>query len=233
MHTSAEDFILPAAIDMCTEILGESAPNKLKTIPLSNDTMRRRIKDMSEDITRQTSERISENGHYAQQLDESKDVANHTILMVYVRHVSDTNFKQFLFSVDLPTTTTTAEAVFNTMDMHLSSVGLAWDGCVGVTTDGAVAMRRKHTRVIMQILERAPSATWNHCFLHREALAAKDMVPELHVTLQDVIKCVNYIKKSSAKSFLGIKCLVAFMSFEQRLLRKLKAETNWTASCEN
>lgn len=60
-------------------------------------------------------------------------VANHAILMVYVRHVWDNNSEeQFLFSADLPTTTsTTAEAVFNTMGMYLGSVGLAWDGCVG------------------------------------------------------------------------------------------------------
>lgn len=65
-----------------------------------------------------------------------------------------------------------------------------------VTTDGAAAMKGKHSGVVKWILERAPSATWNHCFLHREALAAKDMVPELHATLKDTIKCVNYIKKS-------------------------------------
>lgn len=98
------------------------------------------------------------------------------------------------FSADLPTTTT-AEAVFNTVDMYLGSVGLAWDGCVGVTTDRAAAVTGKHSEVVKRILDRAPSATWNHCFLHREALAAKDMVPELHTTLQDVIKRVNYIKK--------------------------------------
>ncbi len=35
-----------------------------------------------------------------------------------------------------------------------------------------------------------------NCFLHREALAAKDMVPALHETLKDVIKVVYYIKWS-------------------------------------
>jgi hypothetical protein len=80
-HISAEDLILPAAIDVCTEIVGESAANKLQTVPLSNDTVRRRIQDMSEDKTRQTSECIGANGHYALQLDESTDVANRAILM--------------------------------------------------------------------------------------------------------------------------------------------------------
>lgn len=29
-------------------------------------------------------------------------------------------------------------------------------------------------------MERAPNVTWNHCFFHREALAAKDMEPVIH-----------------------------------------------------
>ena len=126
--------------------------------------------------------------------------------MVYVRHVWDNNFEeQFIFSADLPTTTT-AEAVFNTMDMYLGSVGLALDGRVGMTTDGAAAMMGKHFGVVKRILERAPSATWNHCFLDSGALSAKDMVTELHATLHNVIKCVNYVKKSSTKT----RCLQAF-----------------------
>ena len=65
------------------------------------------------------------------------------ILMVYVRHVWDNNFEeQFLFSADFPTTT--AEDVFSTMDMYLGSVGLVWNGCVGVTTDGAAVITGKH-----------------------------------------------------------------------------------------
>jgi hypothetical protein len=79
--------------------------------------MRKRIQDMSESIMRQTSEPISSNVNYAVQFDESTDVTNHAILMVYVRHVWDNNFEeQFLFSADLPTTTTVV-AVFNTPDM--------------------------------------------------------------------------------------------------------------------
>ncbi|XP_052327989.1 SCAN domain-containing protein 3-like isoform X2 [Oncorhynchus keta] len=67
-------------------------------------------------------------------------------------------------------------------------------------------MTGKHSGVVKWIVERAPSEMFNHCFLHREALAAKDMVPELHTTLHNVIKCVNYIKKSSRLS----RCFQAF-----------------------
>ena len=40
-HTIAEDLILPAVMHMVREVLDQSAADKLKTIPLSNDTISR------------------------------------------------------------------------------------------------------------------------------------------------------------------------------------------------
>ena len=42
--------------------------------------------------------------------------------------------------------------------------------------------------------DKAPIAQWPHCFLHKQALMAKNLSEELHDTLNAVIKCVNYIK---------------------------------------
>ncbi|XP_049321925.1 protein FAM200B-like [Astyanax mexicanus] len=199
-HTIAEELILPAAMDMVREVLDGAAADKLKTIPLSNDTIARRIKDMSDNIKQQTTARVQTSPYFALQMDESTDIANHAILLVYVRHVWDGDLQeQFLCSRELPTTTK-AEDIFNSVDLYLSSVGLSWEYCVGVTTDGAASMTGKHSGVVKQILTRAPNATWNHCFLHREALAAKNMVPDLNEALQDVIKVVNHIKRSAKSS---------------------------------
>ncbi len=38
-HTIGEELILPAAVDMCRVMVGEEAANKIKSIPLSNDTV--------------------------------------------------------------------------------------------------------------------------------------------------------------------------------------------------
>ncbi|XP_049323296.1 protein FAM200B-like [Astyanax mexicanus] len=199
-HTIAEELILPAAMDMVREVLDGAAADKLKTIPLSNDTIARRIKDMSDNIKQQTTARVQTSPYFALQMDESTDIANHAILLVYVRHVWDGDLQeQFLCSRELPTTTK-AEDIFNSVDLYLSSMGLSWEYCVGITTDGAASMTGKHSGVVKQILTRAPNATWNHCFLHREALAAKNMVPDLNEALQDVIKVVNHIKRSAKSS---------------------------------
>ena len=91
---------------------------------------------MSVNIKVQTTARVQASPYYALQMDESTDTSNHAILLVYVRHILDGDLQQqFLCSRDLPTTTK-AEDIFNSVDMYLSSVGLSWEYCVGITTDG-------------------------------------------------------------------------------------------------
>lgn len=99
-------------MDMVKEVMDQSTADKLKTIPLSHDTVRWQIEDMSHDIKRQTSARLQESGHFAIQMDESADISSKAILIVYVRHAWDGDFEeQFLCTRDLPTTTT-AEDIF-------------------------------------------------------------------------------------------------------------------------
>lgn len=96
-HTIAKELILPAAMDMVRDVMGQSAADKLKTIPLSNDTIARRIHDMSGNIKEQTTARVQASPYYALQMDESTDVSNHAIFLVYVRHILDGDL-QFLCS---------------------------------------------------------------------------------------------------------------------------------------
>jgi hypothetical protein len=44
-----EELIKPSVIAACNEVLGQCAASKIKDIPLSNDTVVRRISDMVED----------------------------------------------------------------------------------------------------------------------------------------------------------------------------------------
>ena len=45
----------------------------------------------------------------------------------------------------------------------VSSVGLSWDMCANITTDGTASMTGKNSGVMRRILDRAPSSTWKHC----------------------------------------------------------------------
>ena len=52
-HTIGEDLILPCAKDMVRIVFGNVFANNLSSIPLSNNTVVRRISDMSDNILKQ------------------------------------------------------------------------------------------------------------------------------------------------------------------------------------
>ena len=49
-HSIAEEIILSAVIDLASTMIGGEAAEKLKLVPLSNDTVCRRIGDMVLDL---------------------------------------------------------------------------------------------------------------------------------------------------------------------------------------
>jgi len=57
-YSIGEELIKPSLVAACNEVLGQSAASKMKEIPLSNDTVERRISDMAEDTERQLIEKI-------------------------------------------------------------------------------------------------------------------------------------------------------------------------------
>jgi tetrahydromethanopterin S-methyltransferase subunit F len=73
-HTIGET-LLPAAMKMCEIMHGEKYGEALKTIPLSNNTVMRRIESVSEDIKEQLLTRFKCSPIFALQIDESTDVA--------------------------------------------------------------------------------------------------------------------------------------------------------------
>ena len=52
--------------------------------------------------------------------------------------------------------------------------------------------------LIARIRAMNPDMIFNHCMIHRQALAAKNMQPDLHDVLKDVIKVVNFVKLYTA-----------------------------------
>ena len=77
-HTIAENLTLPCCKDIVHCVLGDCAEKKLASLPLSNDTIKRRIRDMADDVEQQVVAEIlgAPLNTFSIQLDESTDVSS-------------------------------------------------------------------------------------------------------------------------------------------------------------
>ena len=125
---------------MCSVMLGAAAVAKLNAIPLSDNTVQRRISDMASDVKEQVLNGVHESPFFSIQLDESTDVANCAQLMVYVRYIEELSVQdEFLFCHPLPTRTT-AEEIFKALNEFMQESHIDWSRCCGICTDGVRAM---------------------------------------------------------------------------------------------
>lgn len=128
-HTVAEKLILPSAIDMVSAMIDKKA-NKLKSIPLSDNTVSRRITDVSDNLEEQFISRLKTAGDFSIQLDESTDVSDSATLLVYVRYAWGNEFlEDMLCCLTLPTTTTGEQIFAQLNDYVVSKCGLDWTNC--------------------------------------------------------------------------------------------------------
>ena len=105
-HTIAESVILPACQQIVRIMFGEEAVSELSKIPLSDNTISRRIHDMSENIERNIKSKILKHKLFALQVDESTDITGKAQLLVFIRFIDDESIvEDFLCCKELPETT--------------------------------------------------------------------------------------------------------------------------------
>ncbi|KAF0749126.1 SCAN domain-containing protein 3-like [Aphis craccivora] len=173
-HTIAEDVILPACKEIVKSMLGDNAEKEISLVPLSNDTVSRRIGDMSSDIQCHVREKFIDD---------------------------DSVIEQFLACSELPTTSTGAD-VYDSMSNTLIENGLSWKNCLSVCTDGAPAMTEKFKGFVAKVKQNFPNVGSTHCFRHHEALMVKTIPAELKSVLNLVVNMVNFVKSRALKTRL-------------------------------
>ncbi|KAL1276972.1 hypothetical protein QQF64_023645 [Cirrhinus molitorella] len=206
-------------------MLGNNAVKQLNLISLSNNTVKRRINDMSENVFQQLICRVRARRFYAIQIDESTDIAGMANLLALVRYECDGEIEEnFLFCRPLRSNAT-AEAIFDILNDFMISNNINWTKCIGLSTDGARAMLGRHSGVVKRVRDVAPLLTHVHCCIHREALAGKRMPVDLKTVLDDAVRMVNYIKSRPLQARL-FSLLCEEMGSEHRQLL-LHTEVRW------
>lgn len=223
-HTIGETLILPAAVDIVSTMFGDGFAQQLKSIPLSNDTVSRRISDISEDLNEQLMEKLK-NNIFGLQVDEATDKHRQSHLLAYVRFIDDKDIREEMLFCEPFTINSTGECIFKIIDNFFKQNNLQWEKCIGLCTDGARAMAGQYTGLQGLVKAVAPNVKWNHCIIHREALASKDLSPSLNEVLQIVVKTVNLIKAQPLQSRL-FKVLCEDMGSEHTALL-FHTEARW------
>ncbi|KAL1265252.1 hypothetical protein QQF64_003279 [Cirrhinus molitorella] len=131
----------------------------------------------------------------------STDIAGEAQLLVYVRFVDEGEIKEdFLFCH--PHERATSEQLFTTLDSFVREHEIEWKKCVGICSDGVRAMTGKHSGLVTKVQAVAPFAVWTHCMIHKQALAAKKMPPDMKQVMDEAIRAVNKIKTSATSTRL-------------------------------
>ncbi|CAH2018080.1 unnamed protein product [Acanthoscelides obtectus] len=104
-HTIGEKLILPAVEEVLKTVLHKPASDIIKIIPLSNNTVERRIDEMSSDIESFLCNYL-QTTHFSIQLDESTLPDNAALLLAYVRFIMNQEiYEELLFARTLITDT--------------------------------------------------------------------------------------------------------------------------------
>lgn len=225
-YTTGEQLIKPVLVDITRIMLGEAAVAKMNTVPLSADTIQRRVAEMSSDIKNQLSSHMKDGGKFCLQFDESTDIAGEAILIGFVRYPLANAIVEDIFCFCSLPERTTGEEIFRAIDAQMNEYGLDWKNCVGVCTDGAAAMTGWKNGLVSKIALRAnENFSSTHCVLHREALAAKKLSVELNTTLHEAVQMINSIKMKPLHARIFSAICVEMNSEHQLLL--LHSEIRW------
>ena len=198
-HTIAESLIMPACIIIVRTMLGEEAESELSKVPVSDNTISRRVDDLSNNISGILS-KILQNNNFALQVDESTDITGKAQLLAFVRFENEGEIMENYFCCKELPETTKGYDVFNILSSYMESCNLSWNRCVGICTDGAPSMIGSVQGFVSRVKEKNPEVITTHCFLHREVLVSKTIGDDLKQVLDITVNMVNFIKQRPLKS---------------------------------
>ena len=224
-HTIGEKIVLPAAKLMVNTVLGEKYSKQLGAISLSDNTVKRRIEEMATNVRDTLLERVKTGECYALQLDESTDISTNANLLTFIRYEFENTIHEDLLFCSILPTHANAESIFAVLNTFMTENGLNWEQCVGLTTDGARALSGKYKGLIARVKTVAPRVTWTHCCIHREALATRNMPPELDDVMKEAVRVINFIKARPLNSRLFSVLCKEMGSDHEHLL--LHSEVRW------
>lgn len=194
-HTIGENLIKPSISAFLKTVL-EKDDKDVKAMPLSNNTVSKRIDEMSNDIEMQLVEKLKTR-EFSVQLDETTLTDSKAVLMSYVRYIDKGEFVEEMLFCKLLESTTTSKDIYNTLKNYLDANNIPMKNITSCAADGAPNMMGKKNGCLKLMKDENPEMLLVHCVIHRENLVAKHISPVLNDVLKSAIKCINTIKANA------------------------------------
>ena len=222
-HTIGEELILPAVQEVLHTVLKKPAEQIIKAIPLSNNSVQRRVDEMAGNIEEMLCN-LLRNTEFSLQLDESTLPGNESLLLAYVRFVKEERLVQeLLFAKQL--IHTRGECVFREVENYFKDKNIPFKNIIACATDGAPSMMGRHCGFVSLLKKAVPDVFTIHCVIHRQHLVAKKLNDKLHSSMGTVITAVNKIKAHALNSRLFKQLCIGNDEEFERLL--LHTEVRW------
>ncbi|KFD48214.1 hypothetical protein M513_10928 [Trichuris suis] len=223
-HSIGKVLLLPVISEVLRTLLHISPTEITRKIPLSNNTVQRRIGEMSND-TEETLCNFLRTTSFALQLDESTLRRNEILLLAYARFLKDDRLtEELLFAKEL-VTDTKGESIYRAVEEFFKEKSIHLANVMSVATDGAPSMVGSQRGFIAHLKEVVPGVLAVHCVIHRQHLVAKQLSDRLSCSLQFIISAVNKIKSKSLNERLFSQLCEANDEDFNRLL--LHTEVRW------
>ncbi|XP_065671987.1 protein FAM200B-like [Hydra vulgaris] len=199
-HTTGEQLIKPSISTFVKTVFGKDDRDS-KIIPLCNNTVSRRIDELSEDVGLQLIEKLKTR-LFSVQMDESTLRDSEAVLLTYVRYIDNNDFaEEMLFCKSLKSSIT-AKDIYSTLKSYLDTNKIPMKNITSCAADGAPNMMGKKNGCL-KLMKDENLMLLVHCVIHRENLVAKNLPPILYKIMNLVVKCVNSIKVQDKSAFLN------------------------------
>ena len=105
-------------------------------------------------------------------------------LLIFGRFLKESSItKELLVCISLETTTR-GEDIFNNIDKFFTENNLDWNKVIECSMDGAPSMMGKNIGLLGTLSRKYPHIKINHCVIHRQSLASKDLSPNFSDVMQ-------------------------------------------------
>ena len=199
----------------------------IQSIPLSNDTVARRINMMATDVENSL-RGILRTTEFSLQIDESTLPGNEALLLAYVGFIQEGKLVEEMLFARRLVTYSKGESIFKVVESFFQEKEIPLRNIIGCATDGAPAMVGRHRGFISHMKSVVPELFAIHCVVHREHLVAKHLSVRLHDSLNVVITVVNKIKIQSIQATNPIFLRYSDKHMESKILLKNVNKVNNT-----